>query len=943
MPIISNKQDFYNFFFEAERKRADGGLKDAVAIYLDLLNYRLKQVSQAADFTNYDAIIIERLADLSLLFGITEASLNLLTGLQQLYQEVNNTYLYVYTITRIANVRLEMGELKNTFELLKELSPFIGDINNIEMDIKGLPRWERSCRFEKLAQEERAVIFTRLYYMMGALLSKLGQYNDSINCLDRGLWWMERSGEDAAKAVLIPLELERVTALLEKGEVLKAEENLQSIKINNDNKITSGNYTGWLEINARIQFLKGNFGESLAYLSQVMEICSEYQLTRGGLMAIINLARIKILLNQLDEAESLLDDAASISKELGYDIIGRRITQLKYLAFKRGSTFLSPFNLSPSAPEKNRGRLPGELEDYTFEELLYLPQATNFLNFFDDRSLEFQILLANGKFNEAMLFLDNIKQIFAGTDSLLIQRRIEILDFLIKYYQKELDQYQFDFKAILDFLEKESLKPELWQFQRILSWTEFLSPEERERLVKANDRLLEEMTHSLPPENQAVFLLNKWTEDEEFLAAEIDELVYIKLNESRFKLFRIFSRLKIMSRLNKLLHHIDRYKCVLANRTINNQVVKEHTKRITSWFHRILFHPRDRVTLSLLVLPDRLLVAYTGFFKFNFKISYISRIQIRELIKELYQGIVTQGISRDISWTKKENPGENIPTISQTISSILHIPEILTGLRKSVNKITFIPDDSLNGFPFAALQYHNDFLVKKYAINIGYESKYQRYKENNVDRKTFLMVPISKGSAVLPPLPGSKKEVDELEKLFAGKPLKIKVLADEEANKKTILAELGSADFFHIACHGKFEYERPDSTGLHLLNREVLSLRDILNHDIFSGIEHVTLSSCWAADHFILPGRWVISLPETLWRSGVKSIMGCLWQVDDNIAIAFMKEFYKNIQQYPRDIALQKTQKAALENDLPGCGETESPFLWSGFNLYGDYKQLKFY
>ena len=83
MPIISNKQDFYNFFFEAERKRADGGLKDAVAIYLDLLNYRLKQVSQAADFTNYDAIIIERLADLSLLFGITEASLNLLTGLQE--------------------------------------------------------------------------------------------------------------------------------------------------------------------------------------------------------------------------------------------------------------------------------------------------------------------------------------------------------------------------------------------------------------------------------------------------------------------------------------------------------------------------------------------------------------------------------------------------------------------------------------------------------------------------------------------------------------------------------------------------------------------------------------------------------------------------------------------------------------------------------------------
>ena len=109
-----------------------------------------------------------------------------------------------------------------------------------------------------------------------------------------------------------------------------------------------------------------------------------------------------------------------------------------------------------------------------------------------------------------------------------------------------------------------------------------------------------------------------------------------------------------------------------------------------------------------------------------------------------------------------------------------------------------------------------------------------------------------------------------------------------------------------------------------------------------TNLRHATLCSCWSADHFILPGRWIISLPETLWRSGTQSILGCLWKVNDKIAVSFMTRFYNYLDEFPRDEALHQTQLDCLNNRLPNCGieYTDNPFLWAGFNLYGDYTYI---
>jgi CHAT domain-containing protein len=86
----------------------------------------------------------------------------------------------------------------------------------------------------------------------------------------------------------------------------------------------------------------------------------------------------------------------------------------------------------------------------------------------------------------------------------------------------------------------------------------------------------------------------------------------------------------------------------------------------------------------------------------------------------------------------------------------------------------------------------------------------------------------------------------------------------------------------------------------------------------------------------------VISLPETLWRSGAQSILGCLWEVYDEFAVAFMQEFYQQLTQHQRDKALQLTQIKCINGKLSGSGTThpDNPIYWAGFSLYGDYQRL---
>jgi CHAT domain-containing protein len=158
------------------------------------------------------------------------------------------------------------------------------------------------------------------------------------------------------------------------------------------------------------------------------------------------------------------------------------------------------------------------------------------------------------------------------------------------------------------------------------------------------------------------------------------------------------------------------------------------------------------------------------------------------------------------------------------------------------------------------------------------------------------------------------------------------------ASKAALLDLLPRADLFHIACHGIFKADAPDQSGLLLIPQpdevEMLTLRELSALNL-TRMRHATLSSCWSADHFILPGRWVISLPETLWRAGAQSVLGCLWVVNDDLASDFMRQFHAYLEEHPRDEALRRAQLDFLHDK-----DRAASYYWAGYNLYGDHSRF---
>jgi len=118
---------------------------------------------------------------------------------------------------------------------------------------------------------------------------------------------------------------------------------------------------------------------------------------------------------------------------------------------------------------------------------------------------------------------------------------------------------------------------------------------------------------------------------------------------------------------------------------------------------------------------------------------------------------------------------------------------------------------------------------------------------------------------------------------------------------------------------------------------EIVGLNRMFQLDL-RRMKHATLVSCWAADNFVLPGRWVVSLPEVLWRAGAASVVGSLWQVSEDCAGQFVQKFYKALPSHTVDRAAQQAILALMRN---GAGPPREPVDWAGFQVYGEPQKLR--
>ncbi len=260
--------------------------------------------------------------------------------------------------------------------------------------------------------------------------------------------------------------------------------------------------------------------------------------------------------------------------------------------------------------------------------------------------------------------------------------------------------------------------------------------------------------------------------------------------------------------------------------------------------------------------------------------------------------------------------------------------------------VIFIPQGELFLVPFPALQdKEGKYLIEKHtiltapAIQVLDLTQKQRanVEQANLQGKVIVgnptmpevTVKIGEPPEQLRPLPAAETEAIEISKLLNTQPL-----INNQATKKTILAQLSQARIIHLATHGLLDDIQgsgvPGAIALAPSGNDngLLTANEIL--ELKLNAELVVLSACDTGRGRIT-GDGVIGLSRSLITAGVPSVIVSLWSVPDAPTASLMTEFYRNWQKKKMDKA-----QALRQAMLTTMKTHRNPKNWAAFTLIGE-------
>ena len=575
-------------------------------------------------------------------------------------------------------------------------------------------------------------------------------------------------------------------------------------------------------------------------------------------------------------------------------------------------------------------------------------EFASFLDRFNDYALGHQWLLSSRQTALAGEWLAQMQEIFCVSDSPLIHLRLRVLGAMQLYYNRKLDRAEDVFAAARDELRALGLKHELWQAGRFMLWCQSrLGHPQDAELSRETEKMLVEMSGTLDPRHRILFQLNKASSEEERLGAWLDELIAeAQAVEKKPWLRRWQARWRLWARVHAFEQEATRGQEMALRGLLNfHAAEKEEPQHKTTLWQRLSSHRWRRATVSFLVLPDRTVIIRTAFLSMAFGVSPVTRVQLREWVRAWHELLA-----------QAEEGSHQALHFAETVGNALQFSELLAALPRRVRALTVVPDDVLHGVPFAAIYNSAGFrmsatcqpqrlVANLYPVTVRSGQQIGRSASATHRKTGLLAVGVGEALGKFPALPHVSDELASVGDWFTRHGVSVKRLLNHEAKVAAVASGLGAAAFAHLACHGTFDAGDLNQTGLVLRDTTgeptILSLRDLAQLDL-RGLRHITLASCWSADNYVLPGRWVLSLPQTLVTAGVESVLSSLWPVDDAIAAAFVRRFYEYARHSARDEALSQTQLDCLQNTLflHGGPNTADACFWACFTLSGEPGRL---
>jgi CHAT domain-containing protein len=908
-------------FEEAEELRQSGSYAAALNAYCALLHARTTIARDVLGaIQTIDIVLMERISELAMFHDKPLAAAELLDASYRIFLTAGNIYSASWASVKAAYAYLVAGKWNSARAALHRLSPQAGDLQNLELLPDSIQQWECCCHWPGVHAIEQQALIVRILLELGRQAASTGSYRGSG-------WALERASSLAATdhplmvSIRVPVALELASSRLERGDLRGCNSILRRLSGTiSENPLES---IGLIELEAKCAVLTGDFGKALVLLDQLRSKQGEIQAGPATAGTALNLAHLCILVNQTERAARIARELLHGAEQSGDTLLAERSRILLELTVRRGRSLAEGISISPSVTEwwEGNGAIP-VTSVHSSVPVFESAGSRSFLDLFELRSLAFFWLLAAQNFNAAADYLQELANVFGQTDSMLILYRQMLLQGMVEYYKGNLSTASAYLQQVSETARELGVIHDCWQALRVIGWIGERMKDSgvAENARRESDRLLEQMASSLQGSDRPLFLLNKWTEEEERLATEADEIA----REQRISV-RIFRRprrfLTQLQKTNRLLQRIDNFRKGIIENSIADA---QRNSRLSSSSLSLGWRFAGPTALiRFLVLPDRVVILSLSRGRIHVGITAVTRIQVREQVGRIHAALRDSG------------PGA-FANEMQHLTDLLQWRPLLGKLSPHVSRLLILPDDSLHGVPFSAMSISPALTGDRYRVTIGFDSGKHL---GAVSSGTALGVALPLADGGYRELPNAKQEIERFQDWCFSQRLKVETLGPE-ANKDQIIASLTKAEYLHMACHGKFQVDAPDQSGLVLIHKdgptETLSIRDLCGLDL-SKLHLATFSSCWGADNFVLPGRFVISLPEICWRAGAHHILACLWEVVDEISVPFTQRFYEHLGHNPPDRALQLAQRDARASSLPDCilRDTADPYLWAGFQLYG--------
>lgn len=444
--------------------------------------------------------------------------------------------------------------------------------------------------------------------------------------------------------------------------------------------------------------------------------------------------------------------------------------------------------------------------------------------------------------------------------------------------------------------------------------------EERSRLISFTD---------LPEDNSAAKILKQFEENKSLImnlenqkSTAVQRELKVSVEEETVNSDSLDREIEILNqRQNELLLTLEQsdpsiYQAI----QIDPLDLKASRNRMEEGDVIIQYIPMPKKLFIQLIAKNR-----SGIFEVN-----ISRDALMDSVKL---------VSRDLAYSAENlrvgsliSTQEHEPLTEARFENLLsHLYEML--LRpvelylEDYENVYIAPVSAINYIPFGALidresERRYTYAIEKY--NIGYISSLYLFQLINSDMGTDNNEAIFFGDPD-GTLPGAREEVEEINTYYTD----AKTYYGADATSGRLIEEATGKNIIHLATHGLLNDKSLKDSWLLFSDRR-FKLSEIYNLQL-SGTSMVVLSACQTSIGG--EGLEYSTLARAFVNTGVPTILGTLWSVDDSASKELMVNFYENLNQGDNKFrALADAQRELLNSTQEALNH---PSKWASYIVIG--------